>query len=340
MMKISTTGGDLSDSTLKRLTQLGVDCVDVTVPADTPGMKDRGYPDLEALRRITERVRSWGLKVHRCTLPSVTERFLTDQEGGDEEVDRAVSALRVYAEAGFAIIRPALRGDQFNHLARFTRAVHRGGYMTRGLSTTQPPEHDFDNQEDVERFSYWPRVMGTEHPTPAQLDDWWAHFCRLYERLVPVAEEYGVKVAMHPSDIPLPDTPFGGLGYHRITDAFPNPCVGYLYCCGTRAEAGGLPLVLDEIHNYGRKGRIFMVHLRNPRGTLPITGSFEEAILDDGDGDMFTILQALRKVGFDGCVNPDHYYPFEGDTPESQGEQGLAYAVGYIKGLLAALDTV
>ena len=181
--------------------------------------------------------------------------------------------------------------------------------------------------------------MGCEHPSQEQLEDWWAHFCRLYERLVPEAEERGVKLAMHPSDIPLPDTPFGGLGFHRIIDAFPDSCVGYLYCCGTRAEAGGMPLVLDEIHNYGRKGRIFMVHLRNPRGTFGIDGAFEESLLDDGGGDMFTILRALRDAGFDGCVNPDHYYPLEGDS-ESEKGRSLSYAVGYIKGLIAALDTV
>lgn len=48
-------------------------------------------------------------------------------------------------------------------------------------------------------------VAVPEYPTPEQLDDWWAHFCRLYEGLAPVAEEQGVKVAMHPSDIPLPE---------------------------------------------------------------------------------------------------------------------------------------
>ena len=51
-----------------------------------------------------------------------------------------------------------------------------------------------------------------------------------------------------------------------------------------------------------------------------------------------TIPRALREVGFDGCVNPDHYYAFEGDTQDNKGGQALAYAVGHIKRLLAALD--
>jgi mannonate dehydratase len=159
---------------------------------------------------------------------------------------------------------------------------------------------------------------------------------------VPIAEAYGIRLAVHPSDTPYPGTPFGGLGFHRVIDAFPSRSVGYLYCVGTRAEAGGSALVLDEIHHYGRQGRIFAVHFRNVRGSLATCGGFEEVLLDDGDMDMFQVLRALQRVGFDGCLNPDHIPPLEGDG-EDDGEGtglGLAYSIGYIKALLAALATV
>jgi mannonate dehydratase len=71
------------------------------------------------------------------------------------------------------------------------------------------------------------------------------------------------------------------------------------------------------------------------RGSLATAGGFEEVLLDDGDLDMFRILLELKRVGFDGCVNPDHIPALEGDGP--QVHQGLAYSVGYIKALLAAL---
>ena len=127
----------------------------------------------------------------------------------------------------------------------------------------------------------------------------------------------------------------GNLGFHRVIDAFPSRSVGYLYCCGTRAEEGGSPLILDEINNYGRKGRIFMVHFRNVRGSLATAGAFEETLLDDGDMNMFRILLELRRVGFDGCLNPDHIPAREGDGPAVH--QGRAYSGGYIKAMLAAL---
>jgi len=142
----------------------------------------------------------------------------------------------------------------------------------------------------------------------------------------------------HPSDTPHPDSPLGGLNFHRLIDAFPSPNVGYLYCCGTRHEAGGSALILDEIHNYGRKGRIFEVHFRNVRGSLPTVGGFEEVLLDDGDNNMFKILLELHRVGYDGTLNPDHVPTLEGDGPDNG--QGLAYSVGYIKALFAALAAV
>ena len=75
-----------------------------------------------------------------------------------------------------------------------------------------------------------------------------------------------------------------------------------------------------------------------PLCSLATAGGFEEVLLDDGDMNMFKILLKLRKVSFNGCVNPDHYPRLEGDGPDSG--QSLAYSVGYIKSLLAPLALV
>ena len=316
MIRIAYWALDLSDSYLRKLTQLGVDCVDgISVP-DVPG---EGYPDLDELLKIKKKVHSWGLELNRVSLPSLGEKFMNDQEGGEEELERACKGLQVYAEAGVPLARVSFARDTFPWMNKRFEAVHRGGYRFRGESVALAEDK-------------------SGPPPLEELESWWEHLCRAYEKLVPIAEEYDIKLMMHPSDTPNPDTPLGGLNFHRIIDAFPSRKVGYLYCCGTRAEAGGSALVLDEINNYGRKGRIFEVHFRNLRGSLPTAGGFEEVLLDDGDMNMFKILLALNKVGFDGCLNPDHVPALEGDGP--QVHQGLAYSVGYLKALFAALSIV
>lgn len=313
MIRISVWHGDLSDSYLRLVTQLGADCLDFGDGSFWPGVRERGSPDLGELKAIRRRIRDFGLDINRVTLPDITDAFLRGGPGAQQELDNSCRALEAFAAAGVPIARQRVAGDTFPWLMTRYRAVHRGGYRSRGESRareTQPT------------------------PTRQELETWWERFLALYGKLVPIAEEADIRLAMHPSDTPNPDTPFGALGFHRIIDAFPSRHVGYLYCCGTRAEAGGSALVLDEIHQYGRKGRLFTVHMRNVRGSLATAGAFEETLLDDGDLDMFAILRALQRVGFDGCVNPDHIPQIEGDGPGVH--QGLAYSIGYLKALLAA----
>ena len=314
MIRVSVWHYDLSDRYLRQITQLGADRVDFGGGDAFPGVREQGFPDLDAVVETRKKLRSWGLDINRVTLPDISRQFMNDLPGGEQEVELAGKALRVFGEAGVPIARQRFAGDAFpGHTAQYG-SMHRGGYLSRGEYRYQ---------------------ASLQPPAPEELKRWWNRFCQVYGRLVPIAEEYGIKLAIHPSDTPYPGTPFDGLGFHRVIDAFPSPNVGLLYCIGTRAEAGGSSLVLDEINAYGRKGRILAVHFRNVRGSLATSGGFEEVLLDDGDMNMFKILLELRRTGFDGCLNPDHIPRLEGD--DEYDSAGLAYSVGYIKALLAAL---
>ena len=318
MMRISVWSGDLSDSYLRLIAQLGTDCIDFNRSTDFPTAKEQGYPDLEEVLRIKKKLRSLGLEINRVTLPDITEKFMKNQLEGEVELENTCKALRVFGEAEVPLARQRFVGDVFDYLVTRYSSEHRGGYRSRG-EILRPVDRSIP-------FSL------------EEIEDWWLHFRKVYENLVPIAEDYNVKLAIHPSDTPLPGTPLGGVGFHRVIDMFPSRNVGFIYCCGTRAEAGGLALVLDEINNYGRKGRIFQMHFRNVRGSLATSGGFEEVLLDDGDMNMFKILLELKRVGFDGCLNPDHIPFVEGDGPSIH--QGLAYSIGYIKAQLAALAAI
>jgi mannonate dehydratase len=307
----------LDESYLRQVTQVGADALDVGAGDAFPGVKEQGYPDLDGVLAIRRALRDWGLTLNRVTLPDLSEGFMAGDPACEQELDHACTAIEVFGEAGVPIVRQRFGGDAMPHRTHPYPSVHRGGYRSRG------------------EYAHWSQP---EPPDLAAMEAWWARFTHAYERLVPAAEEAGVKLAVHPSDTPYAGTAFDALGFHRVIDAFPSPNVGYLYCIGTRAEAGGSALVLDEIHNYGRKGRLFAVHFRNVRGSLAAAGGFEEVLLDDGDMNMFKILLELDRVGFDGCINPDHIPALEGDHGHTS--LGLAYSVGYIKALLAALAAV
>lgn len=314
MMHISVWHHDLSDRYLRQVTQLGAEYIDFGNADAFPGVDEQGYPDLDAVIAIRRRIRSWGLDINRVTLPTISEPFMRDEPGGEEDLENACRALQVFAEAGVPIARQRFAGDASPGQTSPYRSMHRGGYTSRGEYAHQAAP-DLREMEEVER--------------------WWARFHEAYARLVPIAEEHDIELAVHPSDTPYPGTPFDSLGLQRVLDAFPSRNVGLLYCVGTRAEAGGTALVLDEINHFGRKGRIMTVHLRNVRGSLATAGGFEEVLLDDGDMNMFRVLLELHKVGFSGCLNPDHIPHLEDDAGGTS--LGLAYSIGYIKALLAAL---
>ncbi|MEK3646715.1 mannonate dehydratase [Aeribacillus sp. FSL K6-1121] len=332
MFQVSVTVNttNLTDLDLKQLCQLGVDCIDFGNGNSFEGVKEQGYPDLDKLLKLKKRIRSWGMDINRVTLPNITENFMKNRPGSEKELENSCNAVKVFAEAGITLVRQRFEGDVFEGLSRKYKAVQRGGAIARGESIGLMTEK-------------------RQKPTFEELQDWWKSFQIAYRELVPIAQENNVRIAIHPSDTPHPDSPFGGLGLHRIIDDFPNKNVGFVYCVGTRAEAGGSSLVLDEINYFGRKGRIFLVHLRNVRGSLPTEGAFEEALLDDGDLNMFRIFLELRKVGYQGCINPDHVPILTGDEPDyddrwkysnigwKTSSIGFAYSIGYVKALIAAM---
>jgi mannonate dehydratase len=318
-MKVVANLREPSDECLQWACQIGLDGVD-HLGGSVPGLKERGTPNMPELHKVIKRIRSWGLSIHRVSLPT-PGKFMAGQPGGEKELDDLCTTLRCYGEAGIPIARVHFPNEA-THIGTTHLAEHRGGYKYRGFDLELWQQQLAENPPETEIMpeEYWDRVKG------------------VYERIVPVAEEAEVKLAMHPSDPPLPGAPFDTLGYHKVIDACPSDYNGYLYCVGTRCEAGGTQVVLDEINKYGRMGKIFHVHFRNVRGNLASTGGFEEVLLDDGDMNMFQILLALRNVGYEGALNPDHH-PHIG-PPASDGSGSYtspSYAIGYIKGLLAAL---
>ena len=157
-------------------------------------------------------------------------------------------------------------------------------------------------------------------------------------RVVPVAEEAGVKLAMHPDDPPL--SPIRGLGrimrsiesYERLLDLVPSPVNGIGLCQGNFAlMTNDLP---GAIRRFGDK--IFFVHFRDVRG---IPSKFKETFHDDGKTDMAACLRAYRDIEYDGVCRVDHVPTMEGDENDNPGYTNIGrfFAIGYFKGLREAV---
>jgi mannonate dehydratase len=173
---------------------------------------------------------------------------------------------------------------------------------------------------------------------PLSAEQVWAHLVYFLERIIPVAEEAGVKVAVHPDDAPIPE--FLGVArilvsleaLQRVIDAVPSDYNGLGFCQGTIATMAGVDMI-EAIRRFGRQNKIFFAHFRNPRGQVP---DFDEVFPDEGDTDMLAAVRAYREVGYDGVVRIDHCPGVIGDTPRA--DRSYAYQVGYLRGLVRAAE--
>src|SRR5438094_2146325 len=177
---------------------------------------------------------------------------------------------------------------------------------------------------------------------PVDADQYWERITYFLQRVVPVAEEYKVRLACHPHDPGMPrdnglrgvQTVLGNVdGLKRFINIMPSKYHGLNFCQGTVSEMLRKPgeEIFDVIRYFGSRGKIFNVHFRNIRGGFL---DFRETFIDDGDVDMLKALRAYKDVGYDGMMMPDHVPAIAGDP---KGFQAFAYTFGYIKALIAAV---
>jgi len=168
----------------------------------------------------------------------------------------------------------------------------------------------------------------------------WENLQYFLERVVPVAEEANVQLAMHPDDPPI--SPIRGLGrimrsienYQRLLDLVPSPVNGIALCQGNFSlMTDNLPSV---IRHFGKQKKIFFVHIRDVRGTPE---NFVETFHDEGQTNILECLKAYKEVGYAGVFRPDHVPTMEGDVNDRPGYSsiGRLFAIGYLKGLLEAV---
>lgn len=170
---------------------------------------------------------------------------------------------------------------------------------------------------------------------PVSPEELWQRFEYFLSQIVPVAEENGVRMALHPDDPPaemlrgtarLVNQPHK---YQRVLDLVPSRSNALEFCLGSLAEMCEGD-VYESIEHYGRQGKIAYVHFRNVRGKVPY---YQEVFVDEGDIDMLQAIRALNDTGYEGVLIPDH-------TPEmtcgAPWHAGMAYALGYMKAAMQA----
>lgn len=324
--------GQATDEKLEFLQQLGVEGVmaEPEVHAD-----DRGYYEFSELVGLRTRVESYGLKLE--ALSGLQWRWcykwMLGLSGRDEQIENLQKTIRNMGAAGIPLFTYNMHALRLYRTSRHTPG--RGGALCTSF--------DADLVKDAPLMAGGPgtdtSLIPASHRHPISDDQMWDNLTYFLKAVVPVAEEAGVKLGLHPDDPPIPS--IGGVArimrspeaFRRAMDIVPSENVGLLFCQGCFTEMGAN--VVEEIRYFGSRNKIFWVHFRNIKGT---STKFMEAFPDDGQMDMLQAIKAYKEVGYQGYLVPDHKLGIVGDT--DWGHRYWAFALGYIKGLLQAVGSV
>lgn len=166
----------------------------------------------------------------------------------------------------------------------------------------------------------------------------WENLTYFLERVVPIAADAGVQMALHPDDPPwsifgLPRIITSGAALERVTNIVDNSANGITFCAGSLAAdpENDLP---EIVRNLGGKGRIHFAHCRNIKRTGK--RSFQETAhpSECGDVDMRALLQALHDTGFTGPIRSDHGRMIWNETGQpGYGLHDRALGAMYLHGL-------
>ena len=329
-MKLGCQSGPLNDKHLQFLKRHSVANICATLPNPKSGSIN-AVDELSQLKELCEK--------HGISLDLIAPPFLASTHidrvarpaimlGQSPERDRDIEDIQMLIQNCAKVGIPAIKYNlNLLGVIRTNPTPGRGGstYSTWRL------EEAGDRAKSITRAG---RVTA---------DLFWKRIGYFLDRVIPVAEEYKIRMACHPHDPGVPpgfegvDCVLGTIeGLKHFVSIKESRYHGLNFCQGTVSEMLQNPgrEILDVIRYFGTRGKIFNVHFRNIRGRRD---SFQETYPDEGDVDMLRALMVYREIGYPHLLMPDHV-PHHADDPN--GLQAFAFCYGYIRGLLQAVQTL
>ncbi len=241
-------------------------------------------------------------------------------EGRDEDIEHFSQLLRNMGELGIPMLCYNFMAQTGWYRSKVDGSGRGGALVSR-----------FDSREVQAQGTSAARM-------PAEMI--WENFRYFIQRVMPVAERAGIRMALHPDDPPLPS--LHGVGrifgepeaFERAYALAPSASNGVTFCRANFKLMGAD--VAGWIRHFAREGQLFFLHLRSVRGTAE---SFEEMFHDESAAEMIETLTLCHEAGFDGPLRCDHVPTMAGEANDEPGygTLGRLFADGYILGLMDAL---
>jgi len=303
--------GSLSDDDMKFLQQLGLRWVRVDLT--------REQANLPFLAELQRRFTQHNIQIYSAVHPvQGSVKIGLGLAGRDTEIAEYQHFLQSLGRLKIPVAGYAFHpGNTYS-----TGRMEHRGYSVR-LFDLDEFRQNYEKQQFEREYS---------------AEEMWDNYEYFIKRVLPVAEDSDVRMALHPDDPPVPM--MNGVaklfthydGYRRADEiANGSPYWGVLLCIGTWSEGGDKmgKDVFEMIRHFGSRKKLFAIHFRNVSSPLP---RFFETFPDDGYQDMARVMRTLREVGFNGSAIPDHIPQMINDTGLQQA--GAAYCIAYMRALL------
>lgn len=300
---------------LSFIREMGIEYLNLNVMPD--------HANYEDMSREAERLGKYGIYISDFACPPLQKSpdIILGTAKREEKIAEFIDFIHLAQAIGAPLVSVAW---QPNGILRTAKGV---GTRTRGGTAfladmdeinARPILNDriYEKEEIRENFQYFAR------------------------QVLPEAQRCGIRLALHPNDPPVAS--LGGVASliastQDYRDAFAlaenSPALAMKMCVGCWLENPEFGDLLADIREFARSGQLAEVHWRNVSAPMPV---FEEVLCEDGYGKMATILETLVQSGFDGFISVDHSFV---GYPSTGGELGsLAYATGYMKGMLHTLE--
>ncbi len=179
------------------------------------------------------------------------------------------------------------------------------------------------------------------HPDDFALthDQLWDNFSYFIHAVVPYAEQYDIKLALHPDDPPLPVlgntarifTSLDAIsrGVHLVE----SPNLGVTFCQACYRLMG------EDLENAitRLRDKIFFIHFRNVCGDKTC---FHETFHDNGEINMAEAMRIYMQNGVDVPIRVDHVPTMVGEECGVAGYDaiGRLFAIGYLKGIIEGIE--
>ena len=305
---------------------------------------------LDQILEMKKEIEDAGLTMECIESVNVHEDIKLGLPSRERYIENYITSIRNLAKAGvkcicynFMPVFDWTRTDLAMDMGNGATCLSYNGAQIEGKSPDQMFREIDDNSNGYAMPGWETERMGeikelVEKYKNITAEDLWTHLQYFLEKIIPVCEEVGVKMAIHPDDPPwdifgLPRIIRDLDSLKRFLKLVDSPCNGLTFCTGSLGASldNDLPAMIREVGD-----RIYFAHIRN----IKVEGRhFHETahLSDEGSLDIYEIVKALQDVGFDGYIRPDHGRMIWGEVARpGYGLFDRALGAAYIGGVWEA----